>query len=104
MLGKRLANAAPQRAGPAAVDDGDAVEAGEQRGIKVFGEPLERRLEPLAAEIELRRDARRSAWAQLLGLEVTRRGAADRLGDDLDVIGGNDQASPFGLERDPSGA
>ena len=104
MLGQRLAHRAPERPGADAVDDHDLVETGEQRIVEMGVQSLERSLDPLAVEVEAGCDALGCAPAQLLGLQVAWRRAADRLRDDLDVVGRHDEPSPLGLQRDPAGA
>ena len=52
VLGQRLAHRASERPGADAVDDHDAVEAGEQRIVEMGVQPLERSLDPLAMEVE----------------------------------------------------
>ena len=104
MLGQRLAHRSPQRPGTDAVHDHDLVETGEQRIVQMGIQSLERRLHPLAVEVEAGCDALRCATAHLLGLHVPWRWSADRLGDDLDVVGWHDEPSPLGLQRDPTGA
>ncbi len=90
--------------GPGAVHDRHAVEPGEQRLVEVRVQLLERGLDPLPAQAERRRHLLGRAATHLLGLDVGRRGAADRLGHDLHVVARHHQPRPLGLERHATGA
>lgn len=104
MLSQYFTHRTPQGPGPNAVHDDDVVESGEERIVEVGVQALEGGLDPFAMQIQCRRHAFGRAAAHLLCLDIAWGRAGDRLMHDVEVIGGDDQPGPIGLQRDPTRA